>query len=70
MIVQITKNKKYLSEAVSSLTFADKISKVSIKGSNNKSRTNTSNYSSIESNDGKKYKKSISDVTMESDISF
>uniref|UniRef100_A0AAF5I4K7 Kinesin-like protein n=2 Tax=Strongyloides stercoralis TaxID=6248 RepID=A0AAF5I4K7_STRER len=69
MIVQITKNKKYLSEAVSSLTFADKISKVSIKGSNNKSKINTSSLSLIENAERKKYKKSISDVTIESDIS-
>ncbi|CEF59557.1 Kinesin-like protein KIFC3 [Strongyloides ratti] len=70
MIVQITKNKKYLSEAISSLTFADKISKVSIKGSSSKSRTNTSTLSLIENAERKKYRKSISDVTIESDISF
>uniref|UniRef100_A0A0N4ZBS3 Kinesin motor domain-containing protein n=1 Tax=Parastrongyloides trichosuri TaxID=131310 RepID=A0A0N4ZBS3_PARTI len=70
MIVQITKNRKYLSEAMSSLTFADKISKVSMKGSSNKNRPSISSLPTIESTgENKKYKKSVSDVTIDSDVS-
>uniref|UniRef100_A0AC35U738 Kinesin-like protein n=1 Tax=Rhabditophanes sp. KR3021 TaxID=114890 RepID=A0AC35U738_9BILA len=66
MIVQITKNRKYLSEAVSSLTFADKISKVPVKQSPTRPKLLLPSHDGA---DNKKYKKSLSDITTDSDNS-